>query len=38
PGFTDISMYAKALAAIGIGYAEVIDALIEHALARHGVR
>ncbi|RWC86641.1 MAG: D-alanine--D-alanine ligase, partial [Mesorhizobium sp.] len=38
PGFTDISMYAKALAAIGIGYAEVIDALIEHALARHGAR
>ncbi|MEI9431354.1 D-alanine--D-alanine ligase family protein [Mesorhizobium sp. Cs1299R1N3] len=38
PGFTDISMYAKALAAIGIGYSEVIDALIEHALARHAVR
>lgn len=38
PGFTDISMYAKALAAIGIGYAEIIDALIEHALARHGRR
>ncbi|WP_027052470.1 D-alanine--D-alanine ligase family protein [Mesorhizobium erdmanii] len=38
PGFTDISMYAKALAAIGIGYGEVIDALIEHALARHAAR
>ncbi|ESY92381.1 D-alanine--D-alanine ligase [Mesorhizobium australicum] len=38
PGFTDISMYAKALAAIGIGYSEVIDILIEHALARHGAR
>ncbi|MER8696081.1 D-alanine--D-alanine ligase [Mesorhizobium opportunistum] len=36
PGFTDISMYAKALAAIGIGYSQVIDVLIEHALARHG--
>ncbi|WP_137933936.1 D-alanine--D-alanine ligase family protein [Mesorhizobium comanense] len=35
PGFTDISMYAKALAAIGIAYSEIIDALIEHALARH---
>ncbi|MBN9219005.1 MAG: D-alanine--D-alanine ligase [Mesorhizobium sp.] len=38
PGFTDISMYAKALAAIGIGYGEVIDVLIEHALARHAAR
>jgi D-alanine-D-alanine ligase len=38
PGFTDISMYAKALAAIGIGYGQVIDVLIEHALARHGAR
>ncbi|QND55687.1 D-alanine--D-alanine ligase family protein [Mesorhizobium huakuii] len=38
PGFTDISMYAKALAAIGIGYSQVIDVLIEHALARHGAR
>ncbi|TGQ64210.1 D-alanine--D-alanine ligase [Mesorhizobium sp. M00.F.Ca.ET.186.01.1.1] len=35
PGFTDISMYAKALAAIGVGYSQVIDVLIEHALARH---
>ncbi|MBZ9994357.1 D-alanine--D-alanine ligase family protein [Mesorhizobium sp. BH1-1-4] len=38
PGFTDISMYAKALAAIGIGYSQVIDILIEHALARHDAR
>ncbi|TPL21447.1 MULTISPECIES: D-alanine--D-alanine ligase family protein [unclassified Mesorhizobium] len=38
PGFTDISMYAKALAAIGIGYGKVIDVLIEHALARHAAR
>lgn len=38
PGFTDISMYAKALAAIGIGYSQVIDVLIEHALARHARR
>ena len=35
PGFTDISMYAKALAASGIGYSQTIDVLIEHALARH---
>lgn len=38
PGFTDISMYAKALAASGIGYSQVIDVLIEHALARHAAR
>lgn len=34
PGFTDISMYAKALAASGIAYAEIIDRLIEHGLSR----
>ncbi len=34
PGFTDISMYAKALAVSGVAYAEVIDRLIEHGLAR----
>ena len=34
PGFTDISMYAKALAASGIAYADIIDRLIEHGLAR----
>jgi D-alanine-D-alanine ligase len=38
PGFTDISMYAKALAAVGIGYSQVIDVLIEHALARQAAR
>jgi D-alanine-D-alanine ligase len=34
PGFTDISMYAKALAASGIAYPDVIDQLIGHGLAR----
>jgi D-alanine-D-alanine ligase len=34
PGFTDISMYAKAMAASGIGYCEVIDRLVAHGLAR----
>ncbi|MER8466815.1 D-alanine--D-alanine ligase family protein [Mesorhizobium sp. M1396] len=38
PGFTDISMYAKALAVSGIGYSQIIDVLIEHALARHAAR
>jgi D-alanine-D-alanine ligase len=36
PGFTDISMYAKAMAASGVSYAEVIDRLVEHGLARAG--
>lgn len=35
PGFTDISMYAKALAAGGIPYRDVITILIDHALTRH---
>jgi D-alanine-D-alanine ligase len=34
PGFTDISMYSKAMAASGVGYAEILDRLIEHARAR----
>jgi D-alanine-D-alanine ligase len=34
PGFTDISMYSKAMAASGIGYAELIDRLIAHGMAR----
>jgi D-alanine-D-alanine ligase len=34
PGFTDISMYAKALAASGIAYPEILDRLIAHGLAR----
>ncbi|RYE72383.1 MAG: ATP-grasp domain-containing protein, partial [Hyphomicrobiales bacterium] len=36
PGFTDISMYAKAMAASGVGYAEIIDRLVAHGLARAG--
>ena len=36
PGFTDISMYAKAMAASGVAYAEVIDRLVAHGLARAG--
>lgn len=34
PGFTDISMYSKAMAASGIGYAEIVDRLVAHGLAR----
>ena len=34
PGFTDISMYSKAMAASGVGYAELLDRLIAHATAR----
>ena len=33
-GFTDISMYAKALAASGIAYPDIIDRLLDHGLAR----
>jgi D-alanine-D-alanine ligase len=36
PGFTDISMYAKAMAASGVNYGEIIDRLVAHALARAG--
>ncbi|MBB3980044.1 D-alanine-D-alanine ligase [Rhizobium azooxidifex] len=36
PGFTDISMYSKAMAASGVSYAEVIDRLVAHGLARAG--
>ncbi len=37
PGFTKISMYPKVLAASGIGYPDLVDHLIRHALARrHG--
>jgi D-alanine-D-alanine ligase len=36
PGFTDISMYPKAMAASGISYPEIIDRLVEHGLARAG--
>lgn len=34
PGFTDISMYPKALAASGIPYPDLIDRVIRHGLAR----
>lgn len=34
PGFTDISMYAKAMEASGITYPEIIDRLVGHGLAR----
>ena len=37
PGFTDISMYAKAMAASGVSYPEIIDRLVEHGLARAGL-
>jgi D-alanine-D-alanine ligase len=36
PGFTNISMYAKAMAASGVSYAEVLDVLIDRALTRGG--
>ncbi len=36
PGFTDISMYSKAMAASGVSYPEIIDRLVEHGLARAG--
>ena len=38
PGFTDISMYSKAMAASGVGYAEIIDRLVAHGLARAGLK
>ncbi|WP_037545082.1 D-alanine--D-alanine ligase family protein [Stappia stellulata] len=34
PGFTDISMYSKVMSASGIDYAQVIDRLVAHGLAR----
>ena len=37
PGFTNISMYPKVMEALGISYAELVDRLIRHALARAGV-
>jgi D-alanine-D-alanine ligase len=36
PGFTDISMYSKVMEASGVSYAQVIDRLVEHGLARGG--
>jgi len=38
PGFTSISMYAKLWEASGVGYAELIDRLIDLALERHARR
>lgn len=34
PGFTDISMYSRAMAASGVSYADIIERLIAHGLAR----
>lgn len=34
PGFTDISMYSKAMEASGIRYSEIIDRLVAHGMAR----
>ncbi|GLK85339.1 D-alanine--D-alanine ligase family protein [Ancylobacter defluvii] len=36
PGFTNISMYPKAMAASGVSYPELIDRLVAHGLARAG--
>lgn len=36
PGFTNISMYPKAMNASGVGYPEIIDRLVAHGLARAG--
>ncbi|WP_425373461.1 D-alanine--D-alanine ligase family protein [Mesorhizobium hawassense] len=36
PGFTNISMYAKAMTASGVSYPELIDRLVAHGLARAG--
>ena len=34
PGFTDISMYSKAMAASGVSYPEIIDRLVAHGMVR----
>lgn len=36
PGFTDVSMYPRAMAASGVSYPEVLERLIAHGLARAG--
>lgn len=36
PGFTNISMYPKAMEASGVSYPELIDRLVAHGLARAG--
>ena len=38
PGFTDISMYSKVMAASGVSYADIINRLVAHGLARAGRR
>ena len=38
PGFTPVSMYPKLWQAAGVGYGELIDRLVELALARHARR
>ena len=35
PGFTETSVYAKLFEATGVGYAQLLDRLIELALERH---
>jgi len=35
PGFTPISMYPRLWAASGVGFAELVDRLIQLALSRH---
>lgn len=34
PGFTDISMYSRVMAASGVSYPQIIDRLVDHGLAR----
>lgn len=36
PGFTNISMYAKAMAATGVSYPEILDRLVDRAMMRGG--
>jgi len=38
PGFTPISMYPKMWEASGLGYSDLIDELVKHALERHSRR
>jgi D-alanine-D-alanine ligase len=38
PGFTPISMYPRLWAASGVAYPELLDRLVELALARHARR
>jgi D-alanine-D-alanine ligase len=38
PGFTNISMYPKVFETMGVSYAELVDRLIRHGLARAGVK